>query len=124
VGTEAADFTGRCDPALKRSCIVLIALLACGSPGADPQEQAGSSKPFGLEEVTARMDSAATAFREGDIVRARDIYREVAASDSTLAAAWFGLFMTQRVLGDTSAADSAFHKARRLADRDPARQSR
>jgi hypothetical protein len=77
-----------------------------------------------LEQITALMDSAATAFREGDIVHAKEIYGQVVAADSTLAAAWFGLFMTQRVLGDTSAADSAFHKARRLADSDEGSQSR
>jgi hypothetical protein len=66
--------------------------------------------------VRAVIDSARTAFEDGDLLRARALYLDAAARDSTLAAAWFGVFMSARALGDTMVADSALRRSRRLAE--------
>jgi Flp pilus assembly protein TadD len=98
--------------------VALAAVCAAGAACARPvAENAGNSPdPVPIEQLSAMMDSAATAFRDGDIFQAREVFQRVIAADSTLAAAWFGLFITQRALGDTAAANAAFQTSRRLAE--------
>ena len=108
-----------------RSLLVAFA-SACADPPPDAQpdgttevSDTAAARAAPAEPVAALravLDSAHKAFEEGDAVGALTLYHVAAERDSTLAAAWFGVFMSQRALGDTAAADSAFRRARRLAE--------
>jgi hypothetical protein len=68
--------------------------------------------------VHAHMDSAAAAYRDGDLPGARTHYTTATDSAPDLAAAWFGLFLAERALGNIPAADSALGRARSIAASD------
>lgn len=61
--------------------------------------------------VTVHLDSGNAAYRAGDYQAARRQYRAAVEVDSTAAAAWFGVYMAERALGDDRAADSALRRA-------------
>ncbi len=95
--------------------LILLSMLcaACAPPVGDT-----AVRPPGQLDpaVVALVDSAADAYRAGDYQEARDRFHIAAQRDTSLAASWFGLFMTERALGNREAADSALRRARRLAD--------
>jgi hypothetical protein len=105
---------------------VIVLLVACTDPQpdthadgtADPSDSAAATNagPASLAALSAVLDSAREAYEAGNPAGALAHYRNAIESDSTLAAAWFGVFITQRALGDTVAADSAFRRSRRLAE--------
>lgn len=66
-------------------------------------------------ELVAHLDSGNSAYRARAYERARDEYRAALAIDSSATAAWFGVFMAERALGNEDAADEALRHARDLA---------
>jgi hypothetical protein len=53
------------------------------------------------------IDAGNAAFSSGDYETARGHYLAAASRDSTVAAAWYGVAMTERALGNDEAADAA-----------------
>jgi hypothetical protein len=93
----------------------LLLLVACGSAG--ERSSAGTATPGDVApDVLAVLDSANQAYQTGKVELARVQYRDAALRDSTLAAAWFGVFMSERAAGNTAAADSALRRVRVLAE--------
>jgi len=88
--------------------------MACASPNGGNGSQADPGVT--IEQLKAMMDSAGESFSAGDLFQSRALYERVIEADTTLSAAWYGLFLTQRALGDTSAANAAFQVSRRLAE--------
>lgn len=83
-----------------------------GSAGRGPAIGAGTAARESLPDaVVAHLDSGNAAYRDGEYGRALRHYRSAAAADSTVAAAWFGVYMAERALGDSVAADSALRRA-------------
>lgn len=78
-----------------------------GNDGA-PTGAAGRDLP---RAVTVHLDSGNAAYRAGDYPGARRQYRAAVGEDSTAAAAWFGVYMAERALGNELAADSALSRA-------------
>lgn len=66
--------------------------------------------------VTVHLDSGNTAYRAGDYQEARRHFRAAAGEDTAAAAAWFGVYMAERALGNELAADSALRRAGDLGD--------
>lgn len=100
--------------ALAGACTMTLS-FACSPPAPAPP---GNADPSGADLpviVHAHLDSAAVAYRAGDFDGARAHYTTVTDSAPDLAAAWFGLFLTHRALGNRPAADSALLRARSIA---------
>jgi tetratricopeptide (TPR) repeat protein len=66
-------------------------------------------------ELVEHLDSGNAAYRAHDFELAREQYRAAVALDSTSTAAWFGVFMAERALGNAEAADEALSRAQDLA---------
>lgn len=75
---------------------------------------AGSGDPSGSSlppDVQAALDSGNAAFRAGDYRAALERFESLASEHPDVRAAWFGVFMAHRALGNTAAADSARRRA-------------
>jgi len=104
--------------------LTVVFTMACADVSQDAPPDGGEADTAGavaalpepVAGLRAVLDSAREAFEARDATSALAFYRVATQRDSALAAAWFGVFMSQRALGDTAAADSAFRRARRLAD--------
>lgn len=70
-------------------------------------------------EIQAQLDSANAAYRAHDYEGALGHFGEVTEMAPGLAAGWYGLGMTHRVMGNAEAADSAMMRAHRLAPEIP-----
>ena len=66
-------------------------------------------------EVRAQLDSGNAAYRRHDWQGALGHYQVAAERQPDATAAWFGVYMAQRALGDTVAARQALERARDLA---------
>lgn len=91
---------------------------ACGSEekptrGITP-ETAEKQRALMDPVVVSRLDSGNAAYRDGEYERALTHFRRAVRYDSSNAAAWFGVFMTHRAMGNTAAADSAMGRVRKL----------
>jgi tetratricopeptide (TPR) repeat protein len=86
--------------------VLFAALLACSGPGA---QQAGAAAS------QAHLDGGNARFAAGDHEGALARYRAAAESDSTNAAAWYGIHMAGTALGDSALADQALARVRQLA---------
>ncbi|MCI0435412.1 MAG: hypothetical protein L0271_17475 [Gemmatimonadetes bacterium] len=95
---------GACEPAIDEETLELM----------DP---AGSGLPVRL---LAQLDTAAQAYTSGDALAASRLYRAVALEQPDLAPAWFGLYLSERTLGNTASADSALARATQTARADSA----
>jgi len=102
---------------------LLVGLAACG--GEQPERRTGSISPRQAQErardslgpeLIAAIDSGNTRYREGEHEAARAHFRRVLERDSTVAAAWFGVYMTERALGNQDAADRALQRAAEMTD--------
>jgi len=99
----------------------MILLAAGWTSGCRPDDQrTRSADPRAVAErlgarLMARLDSANTAFGEGEFDRAAVLYRSLAADAPDESVGWFGLYMAQEKLGKTAAADSALERARELS---------
>jgi hypothetical protein len=103
--------------------VILIGVGACaGDRSADSAAPTGdttrsrTTSPVELG-AAAQLDSGNAAFRAKDFAGALAHYRRSAERQSSLAAAWFGIYMAEGALGHTAAADSALQRVRAL---DPA----
>lgn len=61
------------------------------------------------------LDEGTAAYQEGDYEAALRHYETAAEIDESVAAAWLGIYMAHRALGNPEAADSAMVRARSLA---------
>lgn len=81
-------------------------------PGMEEGTATGAAADRDLPRaVTVHLDSGNAAYRDGDYRAARRQYRAALGEDSTAAAAWFGVYMAERALGNEPAADSALKRA-------------
>lgn len=72
----------------------------------------GSARSSSLPpEIQAALDSGNAAYRSGDYRAALEQFESLAAEHPDVRAAWFGVFMAHRALGNTAAADSAMRRA-------------
>lgn len=72
----------------------------------------GSSRQSSLPpEIQAALDSGNAAYRSGDYRAALEQFESLAEEHPDVRAAWFGVYMAQRALGNTAAADSAMRRA-------------
>lgn len=103
---------------------LLIAAMAGACGGEAPQDQeTGTITPESFEEARARMPAAAmaqldsgnAAYRAEDFQAAATHYRMATQAAPDAPAAWFGVYMAERALGNTAAADDAMRKAQALA---------
>jgi tetratricopeptide (TPR) repeat protein len=62
-------------------------------------------------EVVAHLDSGSAAFRADDYQGARDHFVAATEIDSDAAAAWFGVYMAEKALGNEAAAEEALQRA-------------
>ena len=65
--------------------------------------------------VRAQLDSGNAAYRAQDFQGSLRHYQSAAEQDPDAPAPWFGVYMAQRMLGDTAAAEEALERARDLA---------
>ncbi|HUH12593.1 MAG TPA: tetratricopeptide repeat protein [Longimicrobiales bacterium] len=103
---------------------LLLAALAAACGGEAPRDQeTGTITPESFEEARARLpasamaqlDSGNAAYRAEDFQAAATHYRTAAREAPDAPAAWFGIYMAERALGNTAAADSAMRRAQSLA---------
>jgi tetratricopeptide (TPR) repeat protein len=109
----------------QRPRLALLGLLAASlAPACRPDDQTTRSiDPDAAErtraelpaELVEHLDSGNAAYRARDFEEARDQYRAAVALDSTSTAAWFGLSMAERALGNADAAAEALKRAQDLA---------
>lgn len=104
------------------AAILAGALAACGgAPPSDDQatgsiDSAAWSAARDLPvEVRTALDSGNAAFRAGAYEAAREQYRRAVELGPDQSAAWFGLSMVERQLGNIAAADSAMQRVQELA---------
>jgi Flp pilus assembly protein TadD len=98
------------------------ALAACGrAPQVDDQatgsidSTAWSAARDLPADVRVALDSGNAAFRAGEYDAARQQYRRAVELGPDQSAAWFGLSMVERQLGNIAAADSAMQRVQELA---------
>lgn len=104
-----------------RAC-VWIALMFAASCGEAGDQRTETLDPTAARERRERLagatasllDSGSAAFSARDYAGALRHYRAAVDQDSTVAAAWFGVYMAQTALGDERAAEEAFERAREL----------
>ena len=104
------------------ACVALVSIVvgACDRP--DDQETGSISaddvraaaEQF-TPEVRAALDSGNAAYRNHEFESALRHYQRAADADDDATAAWFGLYMAHRALGDSVAAQQALDRARDLA---------
>lgn len=92
---------------------------ACG--GGDPKDDQSSgdmkvTRDEMSHEVAVLIDAGNGAFSSGDYETAKQHYLGAASRDSTVAAAWYGVAMAERALGNDAAADSALQRVKGLGD--------
>lgn len=63
------------------------------------------------EGVPAALDSGNAAYRSGDYRAALEQFQSITEEHPDVQAAWFGVYMAQRALGNAAAADSAMRRA-------------
>lgn len=62
-------------------------------------------------EIQSALDSGNVAYRAGNYRAALEQFESLAEEHPDVRAAWFGIFMAHRALGNTAAADSAMRRA-------------
>lgn len=107
---------------VSRAALVLMVLTvaACGRPkdqttgSLDPAEamQKREAMPAALQ---AQLDSGSAAFRGQNMQEALRHYTAATEIDGEVAAAWFGVYMAQKALGNTQEALTALERVQSLA---------
>lgn len=104
---------------------LLLAAVAwsCSGPPAERAASAGDDADVATElardvspEVAELLDAGNSAYAAGDYEGARLRYREATDLEPDLAAAWFGVYMAERALGDLEAAREALSRVDELND--------
>ena len=88
-------------------CAAVLASPGCGSDPLDDMTVARDEIPH---EIAVLIDAGNAAFSAGDYETAREHYLGAASRDSSVAAAWYGVAMTERALGNDAAADAALQR--------------
>jgi tetratricopeptide (TPR) repeat protein len=83
------------------------ALLLASGCSSDPLDDMTVARDEIPHEIAVLLDAGNAAFSSGDYETAREHYQGAATRDSTVAAAWYGVAMTERALGNDEAADAA-----------------
>lgn len=108
---------GKCRPAATAVLALALSLAACGD--GEPEQRTETFSPQRAQETRAQLppelaaalDSGNAAYREGDYERARSHFRGIVEEDSTVTAAWFGIYMAEQALGNEEAAKAALDRA-------------
>lgn len=79
-----------------------------GRPGGADDGRSRSDLPAG---VPAALDSGNAAYRAGNYRAALEQFESITEEHPEVGAGWFGVYMTQRALGNEAAADSAMRRA-------------
>jgi len=88
--------------------LVLFSAALVGSGcGSDPLDDMTVARDEIPHEIAVLIDAGNAAFSSGDYETAREHYLGAASRDSTVAAAWYGIAMTERALVNDEAADAA-----------------
>jgi len=96
--------------------LLLLSLLACDEGVDDEQLARTHATRDALQpDALTHLDSGNTAFSRGDYASAREHYRAATEVQETHAAPWFGLYMAERALGDSAAAEAALRRSRDLS---------
>lgn len=83
-----------------------------GGTGGGTGSASGRSRRSGLPpEIQSALDSGNVAYRAGNYRAALEQFESLASEHPDVRAAWFGVFMANRALGNTAAADSAMRRA-------------
>lgn len=108
-----------------RFLVALLALTAvAASTACRPKEektgdisaqQATKAQEGVPPAVQAQLDSANEAFRAGDHEAALEHYTRAKDLKSDVSAAWFGIYMAQKALGNEDAANAALAEARKIS---------
>ena len=112
-------------PGTTRFVVAGLALAAAAAvTGCRPTEQktetldaqaAAQARENLPEEVVVQIDSGNAAFRAGDHQAALDHFTRAKDLKDDVAAAWFGIYMSQHALGNEEAAQEAFAKAQKIS---------
>jgi uncharacterized membrane-anchored protein len=109
---------------VRRLPSILLAILVPAGCGGDDQrtdsltrEDVEESRAILDPALVAQLDSGNAAIRDGRHEAAGAHYRRGVNIDETSAAAWFGVYMSERALGNEQAAMEALERARSLAPR-------
>lgn len=86
-----------------------------GSFDADAAQRRRAQLP---PEIAAALDSGNEAYRSERYEEARRHYNRALEIDSSTTAAWFGVYMTERALGDDEAAHEALERAGSLSQQE------
>lgn len=97
-----------------------VLMAACGRPddqtteSLDPVEalRRREEMPAQLRE---QLDSGSAAFRAADMQGALDHYTAATQIDPEAAAAWFGVYMAQKAMGNATEALAALERVQELA---------
>lgn len=79
-----------------------------GGTGSSSGTSRSSSLP---PEIQSALDSGNAAYRAGNYRAALEQFESLASEHPDIRAAWFGVFMAHRALGNSAAADSAMRRA-------------
>ena len=103
---------------IHRVVMIVLALAAAASCRPDDQrtdtmdpQEALQARESLAPEVVAHLDSGSAAFRADDVEGARDHYLMATQIDPEAAAAWFGVYMAEKALGNAEAAAEALERA-------------
>jgi len=108
---------------LMRSVVLVLAstaVVACG-PRDDQRTDTINAQDIRQQRenlppaLVAQLDSGSTAFREKDVEAALRHYQAATKIDDRAAAAWFGVYMAQRALGNEQEAQKAMDKVQEIA---------
>jgi Flp pilus assembly protein TadD len=96
---------------MKMKIVIRLALFSAALVGSgcssDPLEDMTVARDEIPHEIAVLIDAGNAAFSSGEYETAREHYLGAASRDSTVAAAWYGVAMTERALGNDEAADAA-----------------
>ncbi len=105
--------------AIGQGVLVLVLSPAClpddQKTGSIDRQVVRGSREALEADVLIQLDSGNMAVRAGDPERARAHYRRAIDLDDGVAAAWFGMYMSARALGNADEAGEALERARSLA---------
>ena len=89
-----------------------LAVSACSGSASDDGslENMTVAREDMPHEIAVLIDAGNAAFSAGDYETARGHYLGAATRDSTIAAAWYGLAMSERALGNDAVADSVLRR--------------
>lgn len=100
-------------------CLGLLVAAGCGpddqrTESVNPEVLAEARAELG-QDVAMALDSGSAAFRREDFELAREHYQRASELAPDHAAPWFGIYMTERALGNVEAAAAALERARASA---------